>query len=222
MSTTDVMRLPSAGREASGERFNYKGMHRYIITQPVHAGRPLFSAPEPVFAALNVLRESAAEHRFDIYAYCFMPTRLLLIVRGRDDESDMKAFLSAFRSSSALDPLLGTPLWTRKYTERVLRKTEETRIVARELLMTPVKEGLAPSPRAYPFLGSFAVNTAAILSIPGWEKKERPPFKRGGTSGSGRPPGGSGGHSAGPTGRRPGTGGPPLGRGKPGPRGRKS
>ncbi len=206
MATTDIMRLPSAGHGEHGDRFNYKGMHRYIITQPVHAGKKPFAGPEPVFTVLNALRESAAEHRFDVYAYCFLPDRLLLIIRGKDDGSDMKAFLSAFRTGSgaALEPSLGHSLWSRKYTERVLRKTEETRVVAREILLTPVKEGLAPSPAAYPFLGSFTVQVAAILSIPSWEKKDSRPFK-----GPGKPlPG------AGKRPQRPGR--PPFDRGKPG------
>lgn len=179
------MRLPSASHEEHGDRFNYKGMHRYIITQPVHPGIKPFSVPEPVFTVLNALRESAVEHLFDVYAYCFLPDRLLLIIRGKDDASDMKAFLSAFRTTSAaaLEPSLGHSLWSKKYTERVLRKTEETRVVARELLMTPVRQGLAPSPAAYPFLGSFTVQVAAILSIPSWEKKGPRPSK-----GSGKPP----------------------------------
>ncbi len=179
MATTDVMRLPSAGHEDHGDRFNYRGMHRYIITKPVHAGLKPFAAPEPVFTVLNALRESAVKHLFDVYAYCFLPDRLLLIIRGKDDASDMKAFLSAFRTaaSAALEPSLAHPLWARKYTERVLRKTEETRVIARELLMTPVKEGLAPSPAAYPFLGSFTVEVAAILSIPSWERKGPRPSK---------------------------------------------
>jgi REP element-mobilizing transposase RayT len=212
MATTDVMHLPSEGRAQGGERFNYKGMHRYIITQPVHAAERLFSAPSPVFDVLNVLRECGTAHRFDIYAYCFMPDRLLLIVRGKDAESDMKAFLGAFRSGSgaALEPGLGHPLWARKYTERVLRKTEESRTVARALLMTPVKEGLAASAGEYPFLGSFTVKTAAILTIPGWERKGRTT----GSGGSGS--GGRGGKAGAFRGAGRGEGGRPGG-GKPWP-----
>ncbi len=173
------MRLPSAGHEDHGDRFNYKGMHRYTLTQPVHPGLKPFSTPEPVFSVLNVLRESALAHHFDVVAYCFLPDRLLLVIRGREDTSDMKAFLAAFRTgaNAALEPTLGRPLWSRKYTERVLRKTEETRVIARELLLTPVREGLAASAESYPFLGSFTTKVAALLSIPGWEKKGRPPFK---------------------------------------------
>ncbi len=173
MSTTDVMRLPSASHEHRGDRFNYKGMHRYTITQPVHPGLKPFAVPESVFAVLNVLRESALTHHFDVVAYCFLPDRLMLVIKGREDTSDMKAFLSAFRAgaSAALEPSLGRSLWSKKYTERVLRKTEETRVIARELLMTPVREGLAASAESYPFLGSFTTKVAALLSIPSWERK---------------------------------------------------
>ncbi|MGA9119910.1 MAG: hypothetical protein WB699_11140 [Bacteroidota bacterium] len=200
MTTTDVMRLPSAGREEGGHRFDYKGLHRYILTLPTFREKTHFTDQALIFSLLGTLREMAAREKFDVYAYCFLPDRLLLIIRGKDEISDMKSFLRNFRvtTNDSMTPLLGHPLWSKKYIERVLRKSEDTKTVARDLFMTPVRKGLVKSLSDYPFLGSIAVPMAKILGEssappqrrstprgrPGATRKE---FQRGRTQGGGGP-----------------------------------
>ncbi len=165
MATIEVMRLPSAERHEAPHRFDYKGQHRYLITLPTHLGKPLFAASDRVFGILGALREEAALHMFDVYAYCFLPARLLLLVRGRDITSDMKVFLSAFRvrTNGQSQQELGQPVWSKKYIERVLRKGEESRDIAKQIFLAPVKEGLVAVATAYPYLGSFVVPVEKIL-----------------------------------------------------------
>lgn len=148
--------LKSAGTPAA-ERFNYTGMHRYLLTLPAHGPAAPFSGREIVTSVLDILRDASWRHHFEVYAYCFLPDRLLLIIRGKEETSQMKPFLREFRASSdgALSSKLGRPLWSKKYLERVLRKTEITSEAARAVFTTPVKLGLAPTPREYPYQGSF-------------------------------------------------------------------
>ena len=140
-------------------RFDYKGMHRYLITLPVSASRKVFVEQGIVVSVLNSLRDTALKHSFDVYAYCFLPDQMLLIVRGKNDRSDMKEFLADFRAhaTSAVESGLGHPLWKKKYLERVLRKNEDTRQAADNIFQRPVKIGLAKKPSEYPFQGSFVV-----------------------------------------------------------------
>jgi len=81
----------------------------------------------------------------------------VMIVRGKEETSDMKAFLALFRaaSSEALRSALGHPLWKKTYMERVLRKTEDSKKVAEEVFQLPVRVGLAASAAEYPFQGSL-------------------------------------------------------------------
>jgi putative transposase len=153
-------------------RFDYRGTHRYLITLPVSLSREVFTTRERVVRVLDVLREACWAHRFDVYAYCFLPDRLLLIVRGRAEESDMRLFLREFRerSSAALAAELDHSLWKRTYLERVLRKTEESRHIALDLFQLPVKAGLATDPESYPFQGSFVVS---LLSSTGKSRTPR-------------------------------------------------
>ena len=155
------------------QRFNYKGTHRYLITLPVPVSKKVFTERERVVRVLDVLREVCWVHRFDVYAYCFLPDRLILIIRGRTEESDMRLFLADFRqqSSAALASELLHPLWKRTYLERVLRKTEDSKRIAHDVFQLPVKSGLAPDPESYPFQGSFVVS---LYSFKGGQRGYRP------------------------------------------------
>ena len=150
MATTEVMRLHSAGEEPR-PRFDYRGRHRYTITLEVAEDKPVFTTRERVLKALSMLREAAVEHGFEIQAYSFLSSRVLLLVQGKEDTSYMKGFLSAFRSGAhaILVEELGHTLWKKTYKERVLRKGESTPSMARDMWLTPVTENLAASAEAY-------------------------------------------------------------------------
>jgi hypothetical protein len=172
------------------ERFNYKGMHRYLITLlPARKGIKL-AEKETVAAVLPVLRESCREHEFEAYAYTFLPDRLVMIIRGKSIDADMKKFIAKFRagSTAALDPRPGVRVWARTYRERVLRKTENTRTMADELFRLAVKGGLAVRPSAYEFQGSFVLGS--VEPPPPHFKppsRLRPSGKRTPPSGRGKP-----------------------------------
>jgi putative transposase len=151
-------------RTADGARyrFDYTGMHRYLIKLPVFSSRKIFTDGSTVLKVVTTLRDACRAHHFDVYAYCFLPDQLVLVVRGKTGQSNMKEFLSMFRSTSseALKPVLSDRLWSRKYLERVLRKSEKNRDVATEIFRLPLEARLASRPEDYPFQGSF------VLSFP--------------------------------------------------------
>ncbi len=147
------------GEPPSRYRFDYTGKHRYFITLPVFGHKEVFVDQQRVVAVLNALRDSALEHRFDVYAYCLLPLEMLLIIRGKDKKANMKEFLHDFRarSSHALEQELSHPLWKKKYFERVLRKSEDTKALVTSVFQRPVKAGLVQKPSDYPFQGSFVL-----------------------------------------------------------------
>ncbi len=177
MATTTEMHLPSSAEESGGaHRFNYLGTHRYLITLPAFKPASLFKERETVLAVLDTLREASWNHHFDVYAYSFLPDMLTLIVRGKEEFSDMKKFLAMFRqaSSERMESRLGHPLWKKKYMERVLRRKEDTKAVARDIFQGPVRAGLAQSAAEYEFQGSFVTNVTKTLAepaAPAWKEK---------------------------------------------------
>ncbi len=157
------------GREGpAGERFNYTGRHRYLLSLPAAGDRPVFASTDITVPVLDILRETCWHHHFEVYAYSFLPARLVLIVRGREDFSQLKEFLRAFRqvSNDRLRERLGKPIWSKKYLERVLRKTEPSVDAARELFMLPVKAGLAVSAVEYLLQGSFVEEMRRFFPSP--------------------------------------------------------
>ena len=158
MAMTSEMHLRESG-QSSGHRFDYRGMHRYLITLQTFKSSTVFTGKEVILRILDLLRESSWKFHFDIYAYCFLPDRMVMIAKGKEESSDMKAFLSSFRATSTevMQPTLGHPLWKRTYMERVLRKTEDSKRVAEEVFQLPVRAGLAPSAADYEFQGSFVL-----------------------------------------------------------------
>jgi putative transposase len=176
MGMVTEMHLPGGGGEP-GTRFNYRGMHRYLITLLGHPSCGTIADRETVIPTLDILRESCLAHRFDVYAYCFLPDRLALLVRGKEESADMKLFLAAFRtaSGSAFSERTGRHLWSKKYQERVLRKTEVTRAIAEQIFRLPVKAGLASAADRYAFQGSFV-----LAGVPPPAAKRSPPGPRAG------------------------------------------
>ena len=175
MATTTEMRLRSADA-TDHYRFDYKGMHRYLIALSAYRSKKVFAVKEIVLDVLNALRESCWRHHFDVYAYCFLPDRLVMLARGKAEYSDMKEFLATFRSlsSAALEPRLGHLLWKRKYTERVLRKKEDNRNIAADIFQLPIKAGLVSSAVEYQFQGSFVLNSVRLTEqSPGRRRQRR-------------------------------------------------
>jgi len=160
------MQMRSAG-EAKAQRFDYRGKHRYLLTLSTFHDRPVFTDERRIHAVLNVLRDASLAGTFEVYAYVFVPAQLVMLVRGETETSYLKAFLSGFRAAAAalLDSELGHPLWRRTYQERVLRKTEESRETAMQLIKMPVKLGLASTLQAYPFWGSFVLPQEKLLKM---------------------------------------------------------
>jgi putative transposase len=166
MPPVDIMQMRSAG-EAKADRFDYHGKHRYMLTLSTFHDRPVFTDEQRVRVVLDVLRDASMATAFEVYAYVFVPGQLVMMVRGENETSDLKAFLSGFRTaaSAALNTQLGHPLWRRTYQERVLRKTEESREVAMQLIKIPVKLGLSATPESYPFWGSFVLPQEKLLKM---------------------------------------------------------
>jgi len=154
-----TIRLRSADAHEPAHRFDYRGRHRYIVTLPARGRSTPFQDGAAVLRVRDALRDSSIQHKFEVYAYCFLPSRLVMLVRGKEDSSDMKRFLTGFRqvSGQPAGQEGGHRLWSRKFLERVLRKSEENRDVARMIFDLPAKEGLARPGEVYPHMGSFVI-----------------------------------------------------------------
>jgi putative transposase len=136
--------------------FSYKGRHRYSLTFCSHCRRTLFTKADVVQEALSQILQSSTKQRFAIFAYCFMPDHLHLLVEGQSDEADLIAFAKDIKQRIAYHyPRTDEPVWQKGYFERVLRDDGATLTVAKYILANPVRKGHTREPRDYPFSGSM-------------------------------------------------------------------
>jgi len=137
--------------------FSYQGYHRYFITIRSYKFRHYFTHGDVVTKIVEILRGVAKQRDFGIWAYCFMPDHLHLLIEGRDAHADMRRFVTLFKQKSSywFKSVHGKKLWEPNYYEHVLRSDEVTMAVARYIFRNPIRKGLVEGYSTYPYLGSF-------------------------------------------------------------------
>lgn len=90
-----------------------------------------------------------------------MPDHCHLLVEGRRDDADFRAFMANCRKrmSLAARPHVVGRLWQDGYYERVLRNDETTEKVIEYMLANPIRAGLVENAMDYQF--SWAISTHA-------------------------------------------------------------
>ncbi|HBR16571.1 MAG: hypothetical protein A3G39_09985 [Deltaproteobacteria bacterium RIFCSPLOWO2_12_FULL_43_16] len=116
-----------------------------------------FSPAELATWLIDILKEKSKSFGFKIWAYCFMPDHLHLLIEGNSSDSDMKRFISFYKQYTGFyyKTETGLPLWQINFYEHVLRKEEDTMGVALYIFGNPVRKGLVGDYRQYDILGSF-------------------------------------------------------------------
>jgi hypothetical protein len=207
MADDSIMTLKSASGGVPVE-FSYRGKKTYYVTLHTFQTKPVFADRGLIPPVLNALRDAALATHFDVILYTFLTDRVVVLIYGRTEESDMKGFLAAFRASAAaaVEAGLGHRLWKRTYLERMLRRGERPEHSVREIAGLPVRAGLATRPGGYEFTGSFVTDVTKLIEPRRQAQHARPEGRRnaGPDRSEGRRP---------PAGRRPpGARRPPDGR----------
>ena len=138
------------------DTFSYQGLARYFLTFCTHQRREVFQSGKIAKMTIEQFRATAVREEFVILAYCLMPDHAHLLVEGTTDQSDFRRFtkLAKQRSGAAYALTATQRLWQKGYYERVLRRDDDARIIARYILENPVRAGLVRAPNEYAYLGS--------------------------------------------------------------------
>ena len=85
-----------------------------------------------------------------------MPDHAHLLVEGREAQSDLRRFvkMAKQRSGGVYSRRFHRRLWQEGYFERVLRDPDDACLIARYIVMNPVRAGLVASPCDYPYVGT--------------------------------------------------------------------
>jgi len=145
----------------------YVGTKAYSLTLATAQRQPHFKDEAIVDYCIAVLRETSSACHFDVYAFCFMPDHLHLLVAATGDHGELIDFIKRFKqktgfwftqSHSRPGGLKASPtggLWQRSYYDHVVRSEENLRQAAEYILANPVTAGLADDRHPYRFAGSF-------------------------------------------------------------------
>jgi len=110
------------------------------------------------------MKNTFAEDGINIYAYCFMPDHLHILL-GSDERTDIVKCIRKFKQLTGyrVKSQFGFTLWQKSFYDHILRKEENIREVARYILENPVRKGLVDDFRNYPFLGSTVIECSGNL-----------------------------------------------------------
>jgi len=145
--------------------FSYLGPYRYFITIRSRGLKHCLARHDVVTENVRILHHIANQTEFSIWAYCFMPNHLHLLIEGRNANADMRRFVKLFKQKTShwFKGVYGEKLWEPRYYERVLRTDEATTTVARYIFRNPVRKGLVEHYSDYPYSGSFELEDIANL-----------------------------------------------------------
>jgi putative transposase len=136
----------------------YTGVRLYFVTVCCHKRRSAFENSETACSAIEILRETASHHRFEVHAYCFMPDHLHILAEGATHQSNLIEFVHRFKQSTAFAyrQKYCKVLWQSRFYDHILRFGEAVHDVAWYVWLNPVRQGLCRNPYDYPFSGSLS------------------------------------------------------------------
>ena len=137
--------------------FPYRGQYRYFITIRTHSLRHYFSKHEVVTMMIQILKNTAEQENFGIWAYCFMPDHVHLLIEGKKANADMRRFVALFKQKTGywFSRIYCDKLWDQNYYEHVLQDNEAIIPIARYIFRNPVRKGIVEDYSLYPYSGSF-------------------------------------------------------------------
>ncbi len=137
----------------------------FSLTLATTERQRFFLSEEVVTLCLRELRIATARYSAAVYAYCFMPDHLHLLVAVPEGVS-LVNFVRHFKQLTAhrFRRLAGhdsRTLWQPRFYDHALRKEEELETVAAHIWGNPVRADLVSDLENYPHWGSLAWNLEA-------------------------------------------------------------
>jgi putative transposase len=170
---TDFRRKPNRLSAAS-----YRGQRAYFLTLCTAQRRKIFADSKLVNPLLCTLREKCSSHFFHLYAFCFMPDHLHLVLTGKNDLADLASLVKAFKgaSTSVARKMHLNNLWQKGYYDHVLRDGESLDQAAWYIFLNPVRAGLVERAEEWPYSGSFELEWKSRAApstsfVPPWKDK---------------------------------------------------
>lgn len=146
------MPLHAGHRALRNGRAELRGQLHHV-TMVTHDRRPLFRRFDAAAAACRVIHARTRAGELDALCWVLMPDHLHLLLRLQtDDLSAAVGELQARVARAVDDDRDPAPaVWGRGFHDHALRSDENPLVVARTLIANPLRAGLVPSLRFYPY-----------------------------------------------------------------------
>ncbi|MFZ5585956.1 MAG: REP-associated tyrosine transposase [Thermodesulfobacteriota bacterium] len=156
--------LPQRKRIRLPQRVYSQG-HAFSVTCCTANREPWFAESTKLTEGCSLIAaDLALERASQLYAWCWMPDHVHLLVQDRN----LPEFIRLFKGRTvklAREYRPEGPLWQRGYYDHTLRGEELLLDVARYIWANPVRAGLVNSPIEYAWSGSMV--------WPGWREEYR-------------------------------------------------
>jgi putative transposase len=145
--------------------FSYVGCARYFLTFCTFERRRYFEHADNVALVCDQFLRASTEQACELFAYCFMPDHVHLLVEATREDADLRRFIKAAKQLSGFyfKQVSQQRLWQRYGYEHVLRQEEVTGAIAKYIVENPLRAGLVADPRAYPHWGSSVWSREELL-----------------------------------------------------------
>jgi len=142
------------------KHFSYEGYFAYFLTVCTHSKNKLFTSNEIVEPILKYLKETSLQFGFQIYAYCFMPDHLHILVLAENVNASLKNFVKIFKQKSGyyFKQKYRIKLWQPSFYDHILRRRESLNSIAEYIFFNPIRKKLVKNYKEYPYLGSLMFN----------------------------------------------------------------
>ena len=155
---------------------SYWGRRGYFLTICTDQRRRILTDTNFINALISILRQTCGIHGCNVYAYCFMPDHLHLVLTGQRDDASLPGFVQAFKSLGARESWKHNikSLWQKGFYDHVLRRGESIDAAAWYVFLNPVRGGLVQQAEDWPYSGSFVftwpgLRTVADAFVPPWK-----------------------------------------------------
>lgn len=135
---------------------NYKSPHIYYLTLNCFDRSKHFLNSLTVQDCVSELVKLSKKYNAKIWAYCFMPDHLHLLL----DTEDCIKFMKDFKQITGYQfkKKTGRALWQKSYYDHILRKQEDLIGTIKYILNNPVRAGLAGHYLDHSYSGSFEID----------------------------------------------------------------
>jgi REP element-mobilizing transposase RayT len=159
--------------------FSYTGPNRYFVTVCVRSRAPVFANLDVGAFVVQQFLRIAAQHEFEVIAYCVMPDHFHALVQGTRDDAALKGMMHRWKQATGYwwkQRGHTSSLWQEGFFDRIMREKDLTEAVVHYIVANPLRAGLVTDIHDYSLIGSGSYDVDALMAAaldwePTWRKR---------------------------------------------------